>query len=136
MTRILLLLACLGLAAPATAADEVVVIVNAANTATLTPKDIANLFLGKTSTFPDGKPARPLALQDGSPVRDEFNRKFLKKTPQQLDAYWASLIFTGRVTPPRQVATEAEARALVEANRDAIGFVRESVAGDKVRVLR
>lgn len=135
MTRLLLLLTCLGLAGAATA-DDVVVIVNPANTAALTPKDISNLFLGKTSTFPDGKPARALSLQDGSAVRDEFNRKYLKKTNQQLDAYWASLIFTGRVTPPRQVATEAEARAQVEANRDAIGFVRESVAGDKVRVLR
>lgn len=135
MTRLLLLLACLGFASAATA-DEVVVILHPANTVTLTPKDISNLFLGKTATFPDGKPARALALQDGSAVRDEFNRKFLKKTNQQLDAYWASLIFTGRVTPPRQVATETEARAMVEGNRDFIGFVRESMAGDKVRVVR
>ena len=136
MTRILLLLASLGLVASAATADEVVVILNPANSVTLTPKDISNLFLGKTSTFPDGKPARALSLQDGSAVRDEFNRKFLKKTNQQLDAYWASLIFTGRVTPPRQVATEADVRAQVETNRDAIGFVRESVAGDKVRAVR
>lgn len=135
MTRLMLMLAWLALALPA-AADEVVVIVNPANTAVLSPKDIANLFLGKTMTFPDGRPAKPLALQDGSAVREEFNRKFLKKTNQQLDAYWASLIFTGRVTPPRQVATEAEVRALVEGNRDYIGFVRESAAGDKVRQLR
>lgn len=135
MIRFMLMLACLCLAA-VTTAEEVVVILNPANSVTLTPKDISNLFLGKTSTFPDGKPARALSLQDGSAVRDEFNRKFLKKTNQQLDAYWASLIFTGRVTPPRQVATEAELRAQVEASRDAIGFVRESVAGDKVRTLR
>lgn len=135
MPRFLLLLAWLCLA-PAAHADEVVVIVHPSNAAALTPKDIANLFLGKTATFPDGRPARPLALQDGSPVRDEFNRKFLKKTNQQLDAYWASLIFTGRVIPPRQVASEAELRAQVEANRDAIGFLRESAAGDRVRVLR
>jgi hypothetical protein len=135
MIRFLLMLACLGLGSVATA-DEVVVILHPSNSVTLTPKDISNLFLGKTSTFPDGKPARALSLEDGSAVRDEFNRKFLKKTNQQLDAYWASLIFTGRVTPPRQVATEADVRAQVEARRDAIGFVRESSAGDKVRTLR
>lgn len=135
MTRFMLMLTWLCLALPA-AADEVVVILNPANTVALTPKAISNLFLGKTATFPDGRPAKALALQDGSPVRDEFNRKFLKKTNQQLDAYWASLIFTGRVTPPRQVATEAEVRALVEANPGFIGFVRESTAGDKVRTVR
>lgn len=135
MNRFLLLLAWLCLA-PAALADEVVVILHPSNTVALTPKDIANLFLGKTATFPDGRPARALALQDGSPVRDDFNRKFLKKTHQQLDAYWASLIFTGRVIPPRQVTSEAELRAQVEANRDAIGFLRESVAGDKVRTVR
>lgn len=132
MTRLLLMLSCLCLATTALA-DDVVVILNPANTAVLSQKDIANIFLGKTSTFPDGRPAKALSLQDGSAVRDAFNQKFLKKTNQQLDAYWASLIFTGRVTPPRQVATEAEMRAQVEANRDFIGFVRESVAGDKVR---
>ncbi|HET8731077.1 MAG TPA: hypothetical protein VFM34_08220 [Moraxellaceae bacterium] len=134
MIRFLLMMSWLCLATTALA-DDVVVIVNPANTVILSQKDIANIFLGKTSSFPDGKPAKALSLQDGSPVRDDFNRKFLKKTNQQLDAYWASLIFTGRVTPPRQVATEAEMRALVEANRDFIGFVRESTAGDKVRTV-
>jgi hypothetical protein len=134
MKRSMLMLTLL-LLGGAAVADDVVVIVNPANPVALSRKDIANLFLGKTATFPDGTPAKAVALKDGSAERDEFNRRFLNKTNQQLDSYWAALIFTGRVIPPRQVATEAEVRALVESNRDYIGFVRESAAG-KARQVR
>lgn len=135
MKRFLMMLSCL-LMTGAAAADDVVVILNPANTTVLSRKDIANLFLGRTATFPDGSPAKALALREDSEAHDEFNRKFLNKTSQQMDSYWAALIFTGRVIPPRQLPTEAEVRALVETRRDYIGFVRESAAGDKVRVLR
>lgn len=139
MTRRHLLIALLGFAAGLDAvarADDVVAVVSAKSPVTsLNASQVADIFLGKTSRFPDGSEAVPIDQAEESRARDRFYAAFTGKSPAQVKAHWAKIIFTGRGQPPRQVSNSAEARKLVAVNPNAIGYIDASLVDDSVRVL-
>jgi ABC-type phosphate transport system substrate-binding protein len=127
------LLLVLGMASMPVHADDVVVVVNAAKMTTLTRADVRNIFLGRTKTFPDGTPATPVVLKEGSHVREVFNQEVLKKDETQLRAYWVELIFTGRALPPQEVGTEEELRNLVAQNPGYIGYLSSHMLNGNIK---
>lgn len=131
-----LLLAALLLAAAAARA-EVVVIVSARSPVTaLTADQVAQIYMGASTTFPGGGTATPLDQPEGSATREEFLAKVLDKTPAQFKAVWSRLIFSGKGTRPKTLGSSAEVRAAVAADPAAIGFVdRASVDGTVRPVL-
>src|ERR1700729_2514294 len=79
------------------ASADVVAVVSAKSTVkALTSSQVADIFLGRVSRFPNGVLALPIDLRDGSPERDQFYAKITGKTPAQVKAYWSKIIFTGR----------------------------------------
>jgi len=139
MTKRLLfqLVAALALAFPAAAgADEVVAVVSAKSPVTsLNPGQVADIFLGKTSRFPDGSPAVPIDQNEDSPDRDRFYAQYTGKSPAQVKAHWSKLIFTGRGQPPRQVANGAEAKRALAEDPHAIAYIDNRLVDSTVRVL-
>lgn len=120
----------------AAAADEVVAVVSAKSPVTsLNAAQIADIFLGKSSRFPDGTPAVPIDLPEESPVREKFYAEYTGKSPAQVKAYWSKIIFTGRGQPPKQVTTGAEAKKLVADNPNAIGYIDSKLVDSSVRVI-
>jgi ABC-type phosphate transport system substrate-binding protein len=117
-------------------ADEVVPVVSAKSSITaLDAGQVADIFLGKTSRFPDGTPAVPIDLAEDSPERDRFYAQYTGKSPAQVKAHWSKIIFTGRGQPPRQAANGREVRKLVAENPNAIGYIDPSLVDASVRVL-
>ena len=117
-------------------ASEVVAVVSAKSPITaLSSNQVADIFLGKTSRFPDGSQAVPIDQNEDSPARDKFYAEFTGKSPAQVRAYWAKIIFTGRGQPPRQVANGTEAKRLIADNPNAIGYIDNSLVDKSVRVL-
>ena len=139
MKRRLLLhaLAALPLAAALPAlADDVVAVVSARSPVTsLSANQVADIFLGKSSRFPDGTPAVPIDLVEESPMRDRFYAQYTGKSPAQVKAHWSKIIFTGRGQPPRQAASTGEAKKLIAENPNAIGYIDPSQVDGTVRVL-
>ncbi len=119
---------------PAFASAEVEVIVHPSNGAALDLDSIQRIFLGKTRAFPGGGEAVAISAKEGSPEETEFTEKVLSKTPKQLKAYWAKMVFTGKGTPPRQVDSTAEMLQLISANPNLIGFVPAGSANGSVKV--
>lgn len=118
----------LTLLASAAAFADVVVIVSAKNANYgLEKTDVEQIFLGKTSTFPDGSKAVPIDQNEGSASRDAFNDRVLGKSASQLKAYWSRLIFTGKGTPPKESGNDAEVKALVADNPNLVGYVDAKV---------
>ena len=134
--RLLLLLGlALGLAAPLHA-QEVVAVVSARSAVTaLDSAQVADIFLGRTTRFPNGAPATPIDLNEESALRERFYTQYTGKSPAQVKAHWAKIIFTGRGQPPRQVATAAEVKKLVAENPNAIGYIDAAQVDNSVRVL-
>lgn len=113
---------------------EVAVIVHAKNQQSLTETDVKNLFMGKLKSFPDGSPVIVLSLPDGDPNLTLFNQKLLGRSDAQVKAFWSKLMFTGKGTPPKEVAAE-EMIKLVSENPSTIGIIDSTLVSDKVRVL-
>ena len=114
---------------------EVAVIVNPANNASLTESEISRLYLGKAKSFPDGAAAVPLNLAPGSAVREQFEKSVLKKSSSQIKAYWSKLVFTGKGTPPQEVASDAEIIAIVKSDPKSIGYVDAGAVTGDVKVI-
>jgi ABC-type phosphate transport system substrate-binding protein len=118
------------------ASADVVAVVSAKSAIkTLTPEQVADIFLGRVSRFPNGLLAVPIDLRDGSPERDEFYAKFTGKTPAQVKAYWSKIIFTGRGQPPKAVPTDLDVKKFLAANDTAIGYINSALLDDSVRAL-
>lgn len=117
-------------------AQDVVPVVGARSPiASLDAAQVADIFLGKTSRFPDGSIALPVDQGEESPLREKFYAQFAGKSPAQVKAYWSKIIFTGRGQPPRQAADSTEVKRIVSDNPHAIGYIDASQVDSSVRVL-
>ena len=117
-------------------AEDVVAVVSAKSpVASLSAAQVADIFLGKASRFPDGSPALPIDLQEDSPARERFYAQFTGKSPAQVKAHWSKIIFTGRGQPPVQAASGVQARKMIADNPNAIGYIDQSLVDGSVRVL-
>jgi len=126
----------LGLFSAASAA-EVVAVVSAKSAVTaLTKNQVADIFLGRASRFPDGEQALPVDQAEGSTAREEFYSTYAGRSPSQVKAHWAKIIFTGRGRPPEEVANGAELKKLLDRNIHAIGYIERSSADSALRVVR
>ena len=115
---------------------EVDVVVSAKNPITeLSKAQVAAIFLGNTSRFPDGSQAVPIDQNEGAAVRDEFYRRFCDKSPAQIKAHWSKIIFTGRGQPPREVSNSVELKKLLANNPHAIGYIKPGQVDGSVKVL-
>ena len=114
--------------------SEVVVIVSANSpVTTLSAEQVADIFLGKNASFPNGAIAIPVDQADGSEIRQDFYIKVTGKSPQLLKAYWSKLIFTGQGEPPREVTNSEAIKKLVARNPNFIGYIEKSAVDSSVR---
>lgn len=117
------------------AVADIAVVVNPANTNAVSADDLNRLFLGRASSFADGSKAIPLNMAEGKPARDEFDSKVLNRSAAQLKAYWSKLVFTGKGTPPKELADDAAVKAAVAADSSAIGYISSSSVDSSVKVV-
>lgn len=129
--RIVLAVATLALSGPLRA--ELVMIAHPGSPLThLTVSQVSRLFLGQTDRLPDGKQVTPLNVTGAA--REQFLREVLHKTPQQVDKYWARMIFTGKATPPREVSA-TDIRSVVARTPDALSYLDRSLVDGSVKVI-
>ena len=125
----------LGLNAGIAAAD-VVAVVSARNpVSTLSKNQVVDIFLGRTSRFPDGSQAVPIDQVEGSASRDEIYLTLAGKSPAQIKAHWSKIIFTGRGQPPREVSNGVEVKKLIARDPNAIGYIERDLVDERVKVL-
>ena len=120
---------------PLAAAADVAVIVHPTNKNTFAVSDVESIFMLKKSTFTDGSKATPFYLSGDETSRNIFNEKALGKSSSQLKAYWSKLVFTGKGTPPPELATSADAVAKVAADPTAVAYVDKSAVTPAVKVV-
>jgi ABC-type phosphate transport system substrate-binding protein len=126
----------LGASATSASAGELAVIVNPKNpTAAMTADQVEQIFLGKTTSIPGGGTASAVDQADNSPVRDEFYQKASGKTAAQVKAIWSRLIFSGKSTPPKEVASSADVKKFVAGDANAIGYIEKSAVDASVKVV-
>lgn len=121
------------LAVAFTSYAEIAVIVNPNNKEKLSKDQIINIFLLSGNSFPDGSKAIPIA-QNNNELFDEFSNKVIGRRPQQVNATWKMMLFTGKgqvkyVTGDKEMINE------VSSDPQKIGYINKSSVNESIRVL-
>jgi len=114
---------------------DVAIVVHPSNNSNFDKSTIKRIFLGKAKSFSNGRAAILLSASPKDPITEEFNKKVIGKSSNQVNAYWSKMIFTGKGTPPQEMASTSEIITAISANPDAIGYVDASAAIGDVKVV-
>lgn len=116
-------------------AEVLVIVSEACPVDSLTRKEVVELFMGRRRALRDGQDMRPVDFDKGNILRQRFYRALTGKSEAQIDAYWAQLLFAGRVRPPQQVTGAAAMLAAVSGSNSALGYIEAGELGDGVKVV-
>jgi len=114
---------------------EVSVIVHPENASSFDKRTLKKIFLGKSKSFDNGRVAILLSPSQEDPVREDFNKKVLNKSSNQVNAYWSKMIFTGKGVPPQEMASASEIISAIAANKDAISYIDSTAVTSAVKVV-
>jgi TonB family protein len=115
-------------------AGEVKVIANSSVKAdTISAAELRRVFLEEKSSL-DGTHVEPVLEKDG-PVHVAFLQEYLGMSEDDLQAYYRTLVFTGRGAKPKTLGSDAEVVAYVARTRGAIGYVSSVASAEGVKAL-
>lgn len=93
---------------------------------------LADAFLKKRTTWPDGASIHPIDQRIDAPARAEFSKRVLRRSVSAVKKYWQQRIFSGRGVPPPEVDSDDAVIHHVLRHVGAIGYV--SVHADTIGV--
>ena len=109
---------------------ELVVIVNPKSpAASMTAEEVANVYFGKNASF------APVDLPESAAARADFYKKVAGKDSAQIKALWARLVFTGKMQPPKEVASPGDALKHVAGNDKGIAYVEKGMVDSSVKAV-
>ena len=97
-------------------------------------EEIKGVFLGTRTSLADGSHVEPVVAKGGA-AHEFFLRTYLGKTNAALETYYRSLVFTGKGSMPKTLATDSEVTAYVGKTKGAIGYVSAETSTTGVKVL-
>ncbi len=116
-------------------AQDLVLVVHPGNSqAAITRQDVKNIFLGKKSSWDDGR-SIDMVVQAAGPLHEAFSLEVLGKSPQQFATYWKKALFTGTGVPPQQLAGDAGVKAFVASHPGAISYISRGSLDGTVKAL-
>ena len=124
------------LSAPTFSHADIAVIVNAANPVKqMSSQQVSDLYLGRTRNFPGGEYALVFDLPRDDTLREKFFSSLVGMSPQQVNAYWSRLMFTGQVLPPQAMPNDRAVLDIVRRNPGAVGYVKNDGLDTSVRAV-
>lgn len=117
------------------ASENIVVVVSKnSDIDMLDNQQVANIFLARTRMFPNGQKAVPIELKN-SEIRNRFYNEISGKTASQLNAYWTTLVFTGKGKPPKSLSDAEKLLLQLQDQPGAISYVLDHQVNDKMKVV-
>jgi len=107
---------------------------NSVSASSISAGELKNVFLEDSDSF-GGSHVLPV-LQKAGPAHESFAKQYLNRTPPALDVYYRTLVFTGKASMPKVLATDAEVVAYVARTKGAIGYVSSAASTDGVKTLQ
>jgi len=117
----------------ALAADIKVIANSSVTIDTISAHELKNVFLGGKSSL-GGAHVEPV-LEKGGLTHQAFLKKFIGRSDDELQKYYLALVFTGRGSMPKALASDEEVVAYVAKTRGAIGYVSAGTDAPGVKVL-
>jgi hypothetical protein len=122
---------------PQIAADHealAIVVMHSSPLVRLSLDTLKQVYLRKTLLDKNGKRWIPLNLQVSDKLRQSFSLALFKKRPEEQESYWNEQYFHG-INPPEVLASEEAVLRFVAITPGAIGYVRKSLADNRVKVI-
>lgn len=133
--KALMTLLCLFTAVSLAHAGSIILIANKGVAAsTLSRDDVQRIFLGKKTTWDDGKKISPVILKGGF-VHEQFLKTYLDKNVSQFDTFWKQVMFTGKGKTPKSVPGDAEMVWFVGNTDGAVGYIDSDTPHGDVKKL-
>jgi ABC-type phosphate transport system substrate-binding protein len=123
------------LAAPAFAGGYKLIVNKTNPAASLSRSKIAMMFMKMREKWEDGQAVQPVDQLPSSAVRAAFSKDVHSRDVAAIQTAWQRAVFAGRGTPPPEKASDEDVVAFVAANPGGIGYVGESAAVDRVKVV-
>jgi len=101
----------------------------------LTQDEVINIYLGRYRRLTSGVVAEPLDHSIDTEVRARFYRRLVNKSPAEINAYWARLVFSGKTRPPQTVDSVADMLRLVATQPGAMAYVERAQADARVKIV-
>jgi len=96
--------------------------------------ELKGVFLATKTSLSDGSRVEPVLLKGGA-THEEFLKAYVGKSDAAFETYYRSLVFTGKASMPKELATDADMVAYVAKTKGAIGYVSAGAAVAGVKTL-
>jgi TonB family protein len=120
---------------PGALAAEIKIIANASIKAdSFSAAALKRIYLEEENSLDDGTHVEPVIQKDGR-VHQNFLQEYLGKSDDDLQTYYRTLVFTGKGSMPKELASDAEVVAYVTRTRGAIGYVDAEIDIGGARII-
>ena len=116
-------------------ADIVVVTGPQTGISSLSKEALINIYLGRYRRLPNGLPAEPLDRENSAEIKKEFYWKLVEKTPAEINAYWARLVFSGQTKPPATIDSQDEVARLLMSRPGTLAYIEREKLDKRFVVL-
>lgn len=97
--------------------------------------DLEAIFTTRRRFWKDSQRLVPFNLPPGSPIRVEFDRAVLLRSPGEVGRFWVNRRIRGGERPPRHIHNPAFMVRVVSHLPGSIGYVPARYVNDSVRVI-
>jgi len=113
---------------------DIVVIGNLQNPShMMSPREVQEIYMGRKRLLSDNSIAYPI---DNKRLRNEFYKRLTNRPIEQINAYWARLMFSGQNAPPVLIEDTTDIIDKIKRNKNAIVYINEEdVEEGSVRIL-
>ena len=101
----------------------------------LTQDEVINIYLGRYRRLASGIAAEPVDFPLDSESRARFYRRLVNKSPAEINAYWARLVFSGKTRPPVVVDTAEAVLHFVASQPGALAYLERAQVDGRVKVV-
>ncbi|QSP93904.1 hypothetical protein LPB19_11940 [Marinobacter salinisoli] len=96
---------------------------------------LRDLYLGRTKALPNGEFASVYDREESSDLRARFYRHVTGMELRQVDAFWARLVFAGRMLPLEEVTDQQRLVSLIKSDVNAISYLEAAPESSELKVI-
>jgi hypothetical protein len=126
---------CFFAAQSARAADLKVIANSSVGASSVSTDEIKGVFLATKTSLSDGSHVEPVLLKGGA-THEAFLKEYVGKSDSAFETYYRSLVFTGKASMPKALASDADMVAYVAKTKGAVGYVSAAAATEGVKTLQ
>jgi ABC-type phosphate transport system substrate-binding protein len=122
------------MAVPTAASDFQVIANSSVKVSHISAQELTGVFLVTKTSLAGDSHIEPVLLKSGD-AHESFVKQYTGKTAAALATYYRSLVFTGKGSMPKTLASDAEVVAYVKKTKGAIGYVSAGASTEGVKIL-